>query len=146
MFDKEINLFELTEKVVERFRSESRLQLTGYEFEFKIRRDWNCPINRINIEFYLFGEEYTHTCFDENYDTVDKVIALLSKKQEKNSTLLITQSVFLILVIGLWTLEVVGNVDLRMMIFFQMIVVIILMKAIILNAERNLKRRYANNV
>jgi hypothetical protein len=70
----------------------------------------------------------------------------IQKKQEKNSTLLITQSVFLILVIGLWTLEVVGNVDLRMMIFFQMIVVIILMKAIILNAERNLKRRYANNV
>jgi hypothetical protein len=69
-----------------------------------------------------------------------------SKKQEKNSTLLITQSVFLILVIGLWTLEAIGNMDLRMMIFFQMIVVIILLKVIIFNAERNLKRRYANNV
>jgi hypothetical protein len=76
-FDKEINLFELTEKVVDRFRSESGLKLTGYEFEFKFKRDWNCPINRININFFIFGEDYAHTQFDEKYSTVDKVIELL---------------------------------------------------------------------
>lgn len=76
-FDKEINLFELTEKVVDKFRSESGLTLTGYEFEFKFKRDWNCPINRININFFIFGEDYAHTQFDEKYNSVDKVIELL---------------------------------------------------------------------
>lgn len=76
-FNKDINLFELTEKIVNRFRSESGLTLTGYEFEFKFKRDWNCPINRININFFLFGEDYAHTVFDEKYDTIDKVIDLL---------------------------------------------------------------------
>ena len=54
-FYNEINLFELTEKVVNRFRSESKLEITGYEFEFKFRRDWNCPINRIIFNFLIFG-------------------------------------------------------------------------------------------
>ena len=76
-FNKDINLFELTEKIVNRFRSESGLTLTGYEFEFKFKRDWNCPINRININFFIFGEDYAHTVFDERYDTIDKVIDLL---------------------------------------------------------------------
>jgi len=76
-FYKEINLFELTEKVVDKFRSESGLKLTGHEFEFKFKRDWNCPINRININFFIFGEDYAHTVFDEKYNSVDKVIELL---------------------------------------------------------------------
>ncbi|MFD2562638.1 hypothetical protein [Aquimarina rubra] len=76
-FNKEINLFELTEKVVNRFRSESQLELTGYEFEFKIKRDWNCPVNRININLFIFGEDYAQTVFDEKYNTLDKVIDLL---------------------------------------------------------------------
>ncbi len=76
-FNKEINLFELTEKVVNRFRAESKLGLTGYEFEFKFKRDWNCPINRININLFIFGEDYAHTVFDEKHNTLDKVIDLL---------------------------------------------------------------------
>lgn len=38
-FNKSLNLFELTEKVTERFRIESGLTLSGYEFEFKFKRD-----------------------------------------------------------------------------------------------------------
>ncbi|MFD0991639.1 hypothetical protein [Tenacibaculum geojense] len=76
-FDKEINLFELTERVVNKFRSESELELSGYEFEFKIKRDWYCPINRININLFIFGEDYAQTVYDEKYNTLDKVIDLL---------------------------------------------------------------------
>ena len=76
-FNEEINLFDLTEKVLERFRSETGLFLTGYEFEYKFNKDWNCPNNRIKITLSIFGEQYAHTRFDENYNSVDKVVNLL---------------------------------------------------------------------
>ncbi len=76
-FNEKINLFELTDKIVNRFREESGFKLSGYEFGFKFNRDWNCPLNRIHFNFFIFNEDYAHTVFDEKYDTVDKVIELL---------------------------------------------------------------------
>lgn len=76
-FNQPFNLFEFTEKVLDRFRKESGFELTGYEFEYKFSRDWNCPIPRINFDFFIFGEDYAHTCFDEQYATVDRVIEIL---------------------------------------------------------------------
>ena len=76
-FDADINLFDFTEQVLDRFRNESGLELSGYEFEFKVRRDWKYPNNRIHIDFLIFGEEFAHTRFDEQYDTVEKVVELL---------------------------------------------------------------------
>lgn len=76
-FRKNIDLFKLTELVVDRFRNESGFKLTGYEFKFEFNRDWNCPINRININLLIFGENYTHASFDEKYDSEEKVVDIL---------------------------------------------------------------------
>ncbi len=76
-FNEKIDLFELTDKIVNRFRNESGLTLSGYEFYFKFKRDWNCPINRIFFNFYIFDDDYGHTVFDKKYNSVDKVIELL---------------------------------------------------------------------
>ena len=75
-FRKKIDLFKLTEIVVKRFRRESGLKLDGYEFKFEYKRDWNCPINRINFNLLIFGGDYTHSRFDEKYDTEEKVAEL----------------------------------------------------------------------
>jgi Holliday junction resolvasome RuvABC ATP-dependent DNA helicase subunit len=76
-FDKNFNFFEFTEKILKRFRKETGFKLSGYEFQYIVKRDWNCPIDRININLLIYGEDYAHTVFDENYNSVDKVIDLL---------------------------------------------------------------------
>lgn len=76
-FNKDINLFKLTEMVLARFREQSGLELSGYEFRFDFSRDWNCPIPRINLHLYVFGQEHAHTYFDEKYDSAAKVVELL---------------------------------------------------------------------
>jgi hypothetical protein len=76
-FNKSINLFEITDAVINRFREESGYLLTGYEFQFKFKRDWNCPINRININIWIYGIDIAQTVFDEKYDTEKKVVDYL---------------------------------------------------------------------
>lgn len=73
-FNENINLFTLTDKLVDRFREESGFQLTGYEFELKIWRDWQCPVKRIRFALFIYGEDYAYASFDEKCDTEDKVV------------------------------------------------------------------------
>lgn len=75
-FRNKIDLFRLTEIVVERFRKESGFKLSGSEFNFGYNRAWGCPINRINFNLFIFGEDHTHSRFDEKYNTEEKVAEL----------------------------------------------------------------------
>ena len=75
-FRNTIDLFKLTDIVVDRFRKESGFHLNGYEFQFTYNKDWNCPISRINFNLSIFGQDYTHSRFDEKYDTEEKIAEL----------------------------------------------------------------------
>ncbi|MCC7520492.1 MAG: hypothetical protein IT220_02555 [Flavobacteriaceae bacterium] len=71
-----IDLFELSDKILNHLNSDGKLKLTHYDYSLKFRRDINHPSDKFNIDLVLFGEEITVSYYTVNYFSVDQIFKL----------------------------------------------------------------------
>lgn len=77
-FPKEnLDLFELTEKTLEKINELGKVKLGNFDLSFHFTRDSNLLAPQLNFQLYIFEEEFGKTTYAKKYDTVDKMIKLL---------------------------------------------------------------------
>ena len=72
-----IDLFDLSDKILERLNDGGKYKLTHYDFDLKFSRDINFPSGKFNIYLILFKQELPVTYYTIDYNTIDKIVNLL---------------------------------------------------------------------
>lgn len=72
-----IDLFDLSNYLLDRLNCKGKFKLTHYDFELKFRRDINYSSDKFNIYLILFHQEIAVTYYTIDYNTIDKIINLL---------------------------------------------------------------------
>ncbi len=77
-FPKEnLDLFELSEKTLERINELGKVKLSNFDLSFHFSKDSNLLAPQLNFHLYIFEEEFGKTSYAKKYDTVDKMIKLM---------------------------------------------------------------------
>jgi hypothetical protein len=72
-----IDLFELSDKLLEKLNCNGKFKLTHYDLELLFRRDINYPSDKFNIYLVLFKEELAVSYYTIDYNTIDRIIDIL---------------------------------------------------------------------
>lgn len=72
-----LDLFEFSDRVLEKLNLEGNTCLSHHDIYFKIRRDTNFPSDKIDIYLYVFNEEFSKTYYDIEYHSFNKIIDIL---------------------------------------------------------------------
>jgi len=72
-----IDVFDLSNLVLERLNCNRKFKLSHYDFELKFRRDINFPSDKFNINLVLFKQDIAVTYYTTTYNTVHKICNLL---------------------------------------------------------------------
>ncbi|MEM6320779.1 MAG: hypothetical protein AAF960_24145 [Bacteroidota bacterium] len=82
-FPKEnLDLFELTDKTLEKINELGKVQLNHFDLSFHFSKDSNLLAPQLNFHLYIFEEEFGMTTYAKKYDTVDKMIKLLLRNMK----------------------------------------------------------------
>jgi hypothetical protein len=74
---EKIDLFDLTDAVLEQLNVSGKFKLTHYDFNLKFSRDLSYPSYKLDIHLILFGQETAVTYYSTNYNTIPKIVNLL---------------------------------------------------------------------
>ena len=74
---EKIDLFDLSDVILERLNTSGNFKLTQYDISLKLSRDINYPSEKFNIYLILFQQEIAVSYFTIIYDSVSKIVDLL---------------------------------------------------------------------
>lgn len=80
--DETLDLFELSDKVLETINEKGKVELGTFDISFKFSKDSNKLDNILNFYIYIFEEEFGKTMYAKKYNTVEKMIKLMRKNMK----------------------------------------------------------------
>ncbi|MES2588424.1 MAG: hypothetical protein V4622_05535 [Bacteroidota bacterium] len=74
---EKIDLFDLSDKILQKLNCEGKFKLSHYDFSLKFRREIDYPSDKFNIHLILFSQELAVSYYTTEYNTIDKIIQIL---------------------------------------------------------------------